>query len=328
MQACLVRFVAAAAVVSAALPAAAQDSGAFPPADPSSVVGIIGEVILRSAAGRTIEEVGGPSFNPFGLYEEELLQPVGAFFITVDYTGEAVKEGELSIFPQFNTPFGEFAAGEATPGIIPFALMQQGACHAGFVAGHPAPEAVYAVDMTDQICHAGIVEELVYAQYAAANPTQPQASPEPQPDVVPPQQQGFDPANPSAFDLDVIAWAAYSGAYATVNEDSDFLFMRNGDDQPVRLAIRDALEREGIHGIIFKPPLTDARQAFGCAAPGMTELRMAFTADGAGIILVAASAWRQSVYAYDPEISAELDVRWAHECRTEGPGRTYTGSAP
>lgn len=317
---------AAGLAVALCAPAAGQDSAPLVrAADPASPEGIAGEVILYFAGGRTLAEAGGPAFNPFGIDGDRLLFALGAFFVTTEYRGEPVHEGELSIFPQFDTPFRDFTPSVATPGIIPFAFMQKGVCHAGFVAGHPAPDSVYAVDMTDQLCHAGIVEELVYAQYAAANPQQSEPEAEPEAEPAPPQH-AFDPAIPSDLDLDVAVWAAYGAASEIANADPDYLFAREGSFAELRAAIAAALEREGLAGIAIEGPVVEPGASFGCAEPATTVLRVGFAAGNGGIVLVAASHRRQSSYVYDPDVSFELDIRPARECRIEGFGRAFTGT--
>src|SRR5690606_20568004 len=154
----------------------------------------------------------------------------------------------------------------ATPGIIPFALLQKGVCHAGFVTGYPVPDTIYAVDMHGQLCHAAIVEEIVYADYAARNPgttiTRPEAEPEPQgqPDAAPSQ---FDPANPLDIELDVAVWAAYNAAYGIAIADSGLLFVRDGQFDAFRDAIVAELEREGLTGIdVATAPASSVAAAF------------------------------------------------------------------
>jgi hypothetical protein len=55
-------------------------------------------------------------------------------------------------------------------------------------------------------------------------------------------------------------------------------------------------------------------------------LRVAFTEDFVGITLVAASARSVSSYHYDPGVSFDLDIDYAHECQTEGLGRPRTNN--
>ena len=322
----LLALLAGGALVAVAVPIAAQD-GPIRPAAPGSVEARAGEAILNDVGGRTLDQAGGDRFNPFGIDGEALLLAVGAFFVTTDHEdGVPVHEGELSIFPQFDTPLAHFERTAATPGIIPFALLQKGVCHGGFVAGYPVPDTIYAVDMNGQICHAAIVEEIVYADYEArtlgAAVAQPETEPEGAPRAVPPR---FDPASPLDIELDLAVWAAYKAAHRLAIADSEFLFMRDGNFDALRDAILAELEKEGLGGIeVPTSPAPGVAAAFGCAPAGRTELRVALTADNAGITLVAASSRSVSSYRYNPDESADLDIDRARECQTEGLGHQRT----
>jgi hypothetical protein len=301
-------------------PAAAQDAPAIVPAEPGSWQATVGNVILHYVGGRSLADVGGPGFNPFQIDGEGLLFSLGSFFVTSEFQGQSVHEGEVSILPQFTTPLEAFEPSEATPAIISFALVKSGVCIAGYVAGHPIPNATYAVDLGNQICHAAIVEEIVYAQYAAANPVAPK--PEPQTTVT-----TFDAANPLDLDLDVAVWAAYNAAYNLAVSDADYLFIRNGDFGLVRDAILKELQSENLPGIeVVEAPT--ATEAFGCAPPGKTLIRVAFVANDEGIILAAASSRRVSTYVYDPTFSSDLDIGYARDCQTEGFGRVHAVNVP
>ena len=132
----------------------------------------------------------------------------------------------------------------------------------------------------------------------------------------------FDPAFPADLDLDVAVWAAYNAAYTLAIADGDYLFIRNGDFGIVRKAILAELEKEGLAGIdIVTSPIAEAAAAFGCADPGTTAMRVAFTAGGLGITIVAASSQRMSAYEYDPDASADLRITYARDCQTSGFGR-------
>lgn len=190
----------AALALTSAVPALAQDTGPIRPAEPGSVEEKIGQIILYFVAGRTKDEAMATTndFNPYAIDGETLLFNAGAFFVGTDYAGEPVHEGELSIYPQFNTPLEMFEPSDTTPGIIPFALMQKGECHGGIVSGFPIPKFIDAVDMTGQICHAAIVEEIVYADFAARDPstviespTEPATPAEPTAPPAPPRTDGF-----------------------------------------------------------------------------------------------------------------------------------------
>jgi hypothetical protein len=317
-------FVAAA--IAAAMPAAAQQAGPViqTPVDPASVEGVVGTTILHFVRGRSLEQAGGPALNPFGIDADSLLFMAGAFFITTEYQGEPVHEGELSILPQFATPLGAYEPSRDTPATIPFALVKRGTCHAGFVAGHPVPDTLYAVDMAGQICHAAIVEEMIYAAYAA-NLANRRPEPEQPPESGPASAPGFDPAFPSDIDLDLAVWAAYNAAYDLASNDPEDRFIRDGNFARLRNAMIENLVQEGLPGVsVGTAPAETIDAAFGCAEPGTTVLRVAFTGDGLGITIVAASAHRQSSYRYDPDLSADLDIRAARACNAEGLGRVHT----
>jgi hypothetical protein len=201
----MLRFVPAAlaaAALLAALPALAQDDGPIRPAEPGSIEETIGRLILYFVDGRTKDEAMATTndFNPYAIDGESLLSNVGAFFVNTYYEGEAVHEGELSIYPQFNTPLEMFEASDTTPGIIPFALLQKGTCYGGFVSGYPIPKFIDAVDMTGQICHAAIVEEIVYAEFAARDPSTVMETPtEPTAPSAPARTDGF--GRPGTFNV-------------------------------------------------------------------------------------------------------------------------------
>lgn len=226
------------ASVLVAQPVTAQTANPrISPAAPYSVEDNIGQVILYFVDGRTQAEAFRTSndFDPFQIRPADLLYTVRGFFITYGYDGNALREGELALFPQFRTPREAFEPSEATPAIIPFALMQMGTCHAGYVTGHPVPDTIRAVDLTGEICHAATVEELVFADYAATHPDAAEAPVEvpAADDAAPAIAPVFDAANPTGEDLDVIVWAAYNAAYNHALADGDYLFAR-GDDYPDR----------------------------------------------------------------------------------------------
>lgn len=294
---------------------------AVSPAEPGSWEAIAGQVILHYVGGRTLEDAGGPSFNPFGIDGESLLFALGSFFVTADYDGRPVHEGEVAIFPQFATPRGgAFAPSAATPAIIPFAMLKSGTCYAGYVAGHPVADQIFAVDMTGQLCHAAAVDEIVHGYYeAVAAPTTEVAE----------EEGTFDPFNPTDADLDLAVWVAYGAAYAVATADPGFRFARDGDDATLRDAIVAALDGEGLGGVrVVSTTATSTPGPFGCAEPQSVELRVAVSPDGTGITLVAATARRMASYLYDPAVSEALDVRLARNCRTAGPGRVDAANEP
>jgi hypothetical protein len=324
-------FALIAAIASAVslTPALAQDTPpAIAPAEAGTWQALAGEAILYYVGGRTLADTGGDPFNPYEIDGEGLLYTLGSFFVTTTYEGGAVHEGEVSIYPQFNTPLAAFEPSTATPGIIPFALMKGGVCFGGYVSGYPVPETTYAVDMTDQICHAAIVEEIVYAQYLATNPVETEPQPDPEPEDEPVAPTGtFDPANPLDIDLDVAVWAAYNAAYALAIADPDYFFIRDGNFDTIRDAITAQLVNENLPGIAVIHAATEA-EAYGCAPAGTTQIRIAFTAGDAGITLVAASSRSVSTYVYNPDVSADLDIDYARGCTTEGFGRARSLNVP
>lgn len=312
------------AAVMLSAPVIAQDSepaGAITPAAPGSWQATAGEVILHYVDGRSLADAGGPNFNPFGIKGESLLFELGAFFITATHAADTVNEGELAIFPQFTTPRGgAIEASAATPAIIPFAVMKSGVCYGGYVAGHPVPDQVFTVDMTGRLCHARSVDEAVFAAYQAA------AVEEPEPAAPPPVETSFDVRNPLDADLDLAVWAAYGAAYDVAAADSRFRFVRDGDSAPLLEAIGGALTAQGLAAITVVPTAPD--EAIGCAPPGTVELRVAPSADGAGVTLVVASPRRMSAYAYAPDVSADLEILAPRSCQMSGPGRASTANEP
>jgi hypothetical protein len=331
-------LLAATALALAPVAALAQGPGAgITIAQPGSVENLAGQGILYFVGGRTKDDAMRTSndFNPYQIDGDDLLFSLGAFFVTTTYDGEPVDEGELSIFPQFVTPLEAHIPTAATPAIIPFALMQQGICHAGYVAGFPVPDTIFDVDLSGQICHAAIVEEVVYAAYAAASPeTGPVSVPSGEPAVEPQEQPApatttFDPAMPTPLDLDVIVWAAYNAAYAVAVSGSDYLFIRDGDFATVRAAILAELAKEGYAGVVIAgEPAASVGEAFACGAPGATELKVAFVAGNAGVVLVATSGRLRSSYRYDPSVTYDLDIQTARECQSSGPGRLPAVNVP
>jgi hypothetical protein len=323
----------AAAVLAAT--AGAAPAQELPPgvtiAEPGSVEDTIGQGVLYFVGGRTKDDAMRTSndLNPYQINGDDLLYSLRAFFVTTTYAGSPVNEGELALFPQFVTPMQVHAPSTATPAIIPFALMQQGQCHAGYVAGHPVPDTIYAVDLTGQICHAAMVEDLVYAAYVAAAQTATPETPAVEPAEEPPLEVNFDPAQPSALDLDVIVWAAYNAAYALAVSKNDYLFIRDGDFATVRSALLTELEKEGYRGVtIADAPAASLGEAFVCGEAGGTELKVAFIAGNAGIALVATSSRLRSSYLYDPTVSFDLDIRTATDCQSVGLGRTHPRNVP
>ena len=328
-------LVAAGLLSAISTSAALAQDGRITEASPGSWQEIAGRTILHFVGGRSLDEASGPSFNPYEIDVESLLYSLGSFFLNTDYTGSSIREGEVSLIAHFSTPLGAFAPSAKTPGIIPFALVKNGLCYGGYVAGFPAPDTIYSVAMADDICHAAIVEEIVYAQYVAENPstqTDGGTVTEPGPEFdfgAEPTTTvtGFDPGNPLDIDLDVIVWAAYNAAYNLAIADPDYLFIRDGNYTVLREAVVAELQKEGLPGVtVAAGPSESPDAAFGCAPAGTTELRVAFSSGDLGITLVAASARSVSSYRYDPDVSYDLDIDYAQECKREGLARARPGT--
>lgn len=309
-----------------ALPAAAQSlPGA--PATTGTPEWLVGDAVLYFVNGRTREEAGGDAFNPFGMDADSLLFHVGSFFIVSEFTGEPVKEGDLSLYPQFLMPRGEGTPSAETPAIIPFALVQKGTCYGGYVAGFPVPDTVYAVDMTDALCHADTVEQMVYDAYQTAQAPAEEPQPDPQP-TSPAEEIGFDPAFPLDSELQNAVYAAYNAAYGIAVGNADYYFWDGADFGPTRDAISAALADQGLSRVTLgDAPVADAAAAKACAAPGTTELRIAFTEDRLGITVAAVSSDRVYAYEYDYAISPDLRVTEVRDCATSGPGRAGSRSS-
>lgn len=319
-----------------ALPAAAQTLPGTPAVE-GMPQWLVGEAVLYFADGRTREQAGNDDFNPFGIDPEALLYHVGAFFIVADeFTGEPIKEGELSLYPQFVMPRGEGTPSETTPPVIPFALMQKGTCYAGYVSGYPAPDSVYAVDLNGAVCHADTVEQLLGDSYAQAEPQQAPDVPseEPVPEIQafpepesPPAPAVFDPAFPTDQQLRDAVYAAYSAAYALALADAKYAFWNGTDFAPVSGAITLSLAENGLNAVtVAEAPASDPAAAKACADPGSTVVRVAFTPDRSGITVAAASDRRVYAYEYDLGISPDLRVTEPRDCATSGPGRALSRS--
>ena len=310
------------AFVALALPAWAQ-VGPGTAADPDSVEARIGASVLAFVAGRTREEAGNDDFNPFGMDADTLLFDAGAFFIVSEWTGEPLREGELAVYPQYAMPQGQGTPSAATPPTIPFALMQQGFCHAGYVTGYPVPDAIFALDLGAAPCHAESVVQLLADAYLLAQPEQaPVPDLETPPADLPVAVPGFDPAAPRDVDLQSAVYAAYDAAYTLALATPDYQFWNGTDFAPVRDAVLAALSAQGLNRItLISAPVADPATAMACAAPGSTELRIAFTPDTFAITVAAASAERVYAYQYDSAISPDLQIIEPRECATAGPGR-------
>jgi len=299
-------------------------------AEPGSPVDKAGQAILYFVAGRTLDPTIGSTFNPFEIDGEMLLYSAGAFFFSPDAReGQEMREGEMSIFPQYRTPGSAFEPSAEQSPIIPFAFKQNGTCYGGYVAGYPVPDAVYEVALTGEVCHATSVEAMVRADYEAmAATTEPQETSAPEATPVEPVPADFNPALPSDGDLELAVWAAYNGAYGKAMLHPDYLFFGGGDYDAVLEAMRTELAREGLQEIVIPGvPATDFAATRACGWSGQTELRVAFTPDGSGIAIAAVSSRRVYGYQYDPSISWDLVIIEARDCATAGPGRASAAGA-
>lgn len=323
-----------------AAPVLAQSAPLAVAPEPGSPVALVGEAIVYFADESGLSAVAEGEFNPFGIDGEALLQHVGLFFVSVDFEGEEVHEGEIAIFPQFRTPFQAFDPGPLTPRMIPFALRKGGVCHAGYVAGDPLPDIVMQVDIGDLGCHALTVESLLTASYAApakgladvaaalvaAGIAEPAEAP-----ALPPVEltdtavSNFDPAFPTALDLEVIAWAAYNAAYARASTDGDIFARDDAAAEALRAEMLTEIRREGFEGVPVLPALSP-EGARACAEPGATVLRVGVTPSGEGIFIAAASEMMVAAQEYDPASGAEMSVTGARDCATSGLGRAGPAS--
>lgn len=328
-------FLMSLAFAALALPAAAQ---ALPgtPAVEGTPEWLVGDAVLYFVAGRTREEAGNDSFNPFGIDPDAVLFHVGAFFIVSNFSGEPVREGDLALYPQYVMPRDEGAPSAETPPVIPFALVRQGACYGGYVTGFPVPDMTYAVDMTGTLCHADTVEQMLRDRYAQITPTEEPTAPVEEPadepaapelPAVPAVPLAFDPAFPRDLQLQDAVYAAYNAAYALALADPDYFFWDGSDFAPVRTAVSNALADADLGAItVAQTPADGPDAAKACAEPGTTAVRLAFTPDRSGITVAAASDARVYAYQYDYSISPDLLVTDVRDCATSGPGRATSRS--
>ncbi len=319
------------AFAALAMPAAAQTLPGTPAVE-NSPEWLVGDAVLYFVAGRTRDEAGNDPFNPFGIDPDALLFHVGSFFIVGDFSGEPLKEGELALYPQFIMPRGEGTPSAETPAIIPFALVKQGVCHAGYVTGFPVPDTTYALDLGTALCHADTVEQVLRDSYAEAAPTEEPSEPVDQPTVpevpsAPAIPLAFDPAFPRDVQLQEAVYAAYTAAYGLALADPDYAFWDGRDFAPTHAAVAAALAEAGLNQVTFADaPAADPDAAKACADPGTTVVRIAFTVDQGGITIAAASDTRVYAYDYDYNISSDLRVTEPRVCARSGPGRALSRS--
>lgn len=300
-------------------------------ATPGSPVDRAGRTILSFVGGRSLEDAGGAGFNPFGINGETLLFTAGAFFFSPDLRmGQELREGELSIFPQYRTPGGAFVPSAAQSPVIPFAFKQAGACYAGYVGGYPVADTVYEVDLTGEVCHAATVDDILYASYdlAVAQSVPAETPNTGNPTSADPVPAVFNAALPGDGDLELVVWTAYNAAYNRAILRPDYLFFTGSDYQAVHDAIAAELARAGLQDVVVAGvPATDFAATRACGWSGQTELRVAFSADGAGIAVAAVSARRAYGYEYDPGTSPDLVIVGPRDCATSGFGRAPAAGA-
>lgn len=289
------RLLATMAMLAAATEAMAADQIA----DPTSRIGIVGQMIIDTAAGQSYEDAFASSKsadNPYRLPSGPLAVAAGVDRVSDDL-GAPVKAGELSILPQFSTPGGKFAPSAETPPTIPFAFLADGKCQAGYVAGFPAPDKTYVVDLKDAPCSAHEVDQRNLKAYtevadAAAN----------------------TPRDLSDAELETLVRTASTAASGFARTNGNY-FARDGDFAPLRKAVATAVSKAGFTPVVVpERAAADPDAAKTClTAPG-TELRLATNTFGDGVSLVAVTEARMFAYRYDPHESAEIIVTPASDC--------------
>ena len=307
-------------------------AGDTAPAAPGSDVDKVGQVILQAVNGRTVKQAleGGASRdNPFELDADPLLLAAGAYFLSNDNTQPLEKSG-FSIYPDYVTPGGNFEASEATPPIMPFAFNRGGICQGGYVTGYPVPDKVYAVDMHGKVCNASTVDNEVHAAYdklaAAAKPA---AGSKTVPDAAggavapggdgPADNSIFDGHSASDHDLEMLVYAAYTGAYGRALRHDNYFSSQGMSFSDLRDAMRQTLDKAGYGAAdIEAEPFDAADVAKACAADGDVHLRVAFNSDGTGISVVAVTGTRMAAYEYFPDKSSDLTIVHAQACLNAG----------
>ena len=311
-------------------------------AKPGSDIDKVGQVILEAVNGRTVKQAldaGASRDNPFELEADPLLLAAGAYFISTSNT-EPLAQSEFSIFPDYVTPGGGFEASETTPPIMPFAFNRGGICHGGYVTGYPVPDSIYAVDMHGKVCNAAAVDDMVHAAYnklaAAGKPdggTAPNATGS---TTAPGKTSGvpgkaepaagkpvdnsvFDGRSASDHDLEMLVYAAYTGAYNEALKHDNYFTGNDLSFSDLRDAIRMTLDKAGYGAAdVETQPFDNADGAKTCAADGGVHVRVAFNGDGAGISVVAVSGARMAAYEYYPDRSSDLSIVHARRCLGSG----------
>jgi hypothetical protein len=289
------RLFLAAALAILALPSVGADDTR---ADPSSPAGVLGALIVNTAAGRSWDEAYGATKsdrNPYGLDEKALLKAAGATRLSQDMTGSAIKAGELSVLPQFNTPGGKFSANLDTPPMIPFAFLRKGVCQAGYVRGFPAPTETWTVALDGRPCSAYSVEDIKFADYQVI-------------------QEAIDnaPRALSDADLELLVRAAYTAAVTHSAAHGNY-FAKDGTFGELRDAVAAGIvEFKGV--VVQETPAESLEAARQCLAAVGTEVRVATTEKGDGVSLVATTDGRTFSYDYDPHESTGVEVAPAADC--------------
>ncbi|MEO6636362.1 MAG: hypothetical protein ABIN41_12255 [Devosia sp.] len=269
-------------------------------ADPQSPVGLVGQLIVDSADGRSYDEAFAQtksSFNVYGLDEGLLLAASGMRRLSQDMTGSGVRANELSILMTFNTPGGKFTPNVQTPPMIPFAFLKDEVCQAGYAVGFPAPDKVYAIDLADAPCSAYSVSDRKAEDYRAI-------------------EESIENAAHSMGDaaLEGAVRAAYAAAAAHAASRDNY-FARDGAFAPLREAIVAALDTDEFKAVLVPAePAADLEAARICLPSVGTELRIAVNAYGDGLSLVAVTDTRTFSYHYDPHETAEIVVSPAAPC--------------
>jgi len=292
------RFSAISIVLLAMLPLPAW--AADPIADPASPVGIAGQFIVDAAGGQSYEDAYARTrsdYNPYGIDLDALVAKLGLAKLSEDGTGAAIAAGELSILPQFNTPWGKFSFTAETPPTVPFTFLQDGRCEAGYAVGFPFPQQVFVADIGDAPCSAYAVEDKLFAAYRAIEKA---------------------PKGLSDADLEAAMRAAYTAAAAYSSAHGNY-FARDGVFAPLRDAVAAGLLGAGFSTLVVPAePAAGLAAARAClAAPG-TELRIALNASGDGLSLVAVTDARDYIYHYDPHEAPDINVTAAEACLAPG----------
>lgn len=126
---------------------------------------------------------------------------------------------------------------------------------------------------------------------------------------------GYSPGSSSDYDLENIIYAAYRAARESALVNDNYFIYGDVTADDIRLMIIRDLVKTGYTGVtIAFDEAEDFSSSRECAAPGRTELRLHYTADGIGMSLVAVNETRYAAYDYDPSISSELVITPPSDC--------------